>query len=239
MNEIIQNNINNSDLAYDVKLRIDFIEQVTENELDSIDSLLSSRLMKLGIGFGSAHGVDFISAALLDFGETPQFIDLKECVTEVLTTYESIIKRVTYNKSEFTQASFNFITEKKVEFETVLNKTKLAFSKVDFNPICTSSDSPEYRYFSGSDSEETITLFISEINYDQKDWIRFSISYKRLNENEISALLNNVNQIHPNSVQIKWNGLEYNYEIEKWELPKRHKLFELIENESTTKPKLH
>ena len=239
MNEIIQNNITDSDLAYDVKLRIDFIEQVTESDLDSIDTLLSTHLMKLGIGFGSAHGVDFISAALLDFGESPDFNDLRKCVNEVLTPYESIINQITFNKSEFTQASFDFITEKKIEFETILNETKSVFSEVDFKPISISSHSPEYRYFSGSDPKETITLFISEINYDQKDWIRFSVGCKRLNENEIRALLNKINQIHSNTVRIKWNGLEYNYEIEKWELPKNHKLFELIENESTTKPKLH
>lgn len=239
MNEIIQNNIKDSDLAYDVKLRIDFIEQVTESDLDSIDSLLSSKLMKLGVGFGSAHGIDFISAALLDFGESPNFSDLRKSVNQVLTTYESIIKQITFNKSEFTQASFDFITEKKIEFEAILNETKSVFSKVDFTSISSSPDSPEYRYFSGSDPKETITLIISEINFDQKDWIRFSVGCKRLNENEIYALLDKINRIHPNSLRIKWNGLEYNYEIEKWELPKHHKLFELIENESTTKPKLH
>ncbi|WP_124980494.1 hypothetical protein [Nonlabens xiamenensis] len=239
MNEIIQNNIKFSDLAYDVKLRIDFLEQVTESDLDAIDSELSTGLMKLGIGFDSAHGINFISAALLDFGESPKFSDLRKCVNEVLTTYESIIKQITFNKSEFTQASFDFITEKKIEFEKILKETKSVFSKVDFKPISSSPDSPEYRHFSGSDTEETITLFISEINYDQKDWVRFSVGCKRLNENEIAALLGQINQIHPNAVQIKWNGLEYNYEIEKWELPKHYKLFELIKNESTTKPKLN
>ncbi|MFN5416784.1 MAG: hypothetical protein ACK5B9_06975 [Flavobacteriia bacterium] len=228
MNEIIQNNIKDSDLAYDVKLRIDFVEQVTESDLDSIDSLLSSGLMKLGIGFGSAHGIDFISAALLDFGKTPKFFNLRECVNEVLITYESIIKLITYKKSECTQASFDFIAQKKNELETVLNQTKLVFSKADFNPIRTSSDSPEHKYFSGSDPEETITLFISEINYNQKDWIRFSIGCKRLNDAEIDALLKRVNQVQPNSFRIIWKGLDYNYDIEAWELPKHHKLFELI-----------
>ena len=228
MNEIIQNNIKDSDLAYDVKLRIDFVDKVAESDLDSIDSLLSAGLMKLGVGFGSAQGVDFISAALLDFGETPKFPNLRKCVNEVLISYESIIKQITYNKFEFTQANFDFISEKKIELETVLNETKFVFSEADFTPIRTSSESPEHKYFSGSDPEKTITLFISEINYNQKEWIRFSIGCKRLNDDEIDMLLKRVNQVQTNSFRIKWKGLDYNYDIEAWELPKHHKLFELI-----------
>lgn len=233
MNEIIQNNIKDSDLAYDVSLRIDFTKQVTQNDLDSIDLLLSSRLIKLGIGFGAAFGVDFISAAILDFGQSPKFTDLRECVNEALTDFKSIIKQITYDKSEYIQANFDFIVEKKIELETVLNQTKLVFPKVDFSPITISSDSPEHRFFFGSDNENTIGLFISEINYNKKDWIRFNVGCKRLNELEIDVLLNKVNQIQQNFVQIKWNRLDYNYEIEAWELPKYHRLFELIENDST------
>ena len=99
MDEIIQNNIKDSDLAYDVKLRIDFIPQVTDDKLDSIDDLLSSHLLKIGIGFHSARGRDFIEAALLDFGKTPEFHDLRKCVSEILMPYEDIIKKVSYDKN--------------------------------------------------------------------------------------------------------------------------------------------
>jgi hypothetical protein len=228
MNEITQNNIKDSDLAYDIKLRIDFIEPITESDLVSVDSLISSRLMGLGIGFASAQGVDFISASLLDFGETPKFYEVRKCLNEVLATYQSVIKQISYSKSEFTQAHFDFIAEKIVGLETVANEIKFVFSEVDFTPIGTSSDSPEHKFFSGSDPEETITLFISEINYNQKDWIKFSIGCKRLTDNEIDALLKRVNKVQPNSFRIKWNGLDYNYDTEVWELPKHHKLFELI-----------
>lgn len=228
MNEKIQNNITNSDLAYDVTLRIDFVETVSASDLDSIDSQLSAGLMELGIGFGSAQGVDFISAALLDFGDAPTFTDLRNCVNEVLSSYAFIIKLISYNKSEFTQANFNFISEKNEELETVLKNAKFVFHEVDFTEISSASDSPEHTYFSGSDSENTITLFISEINYNQKDWIRFSIGCKRLNDDEKDALLKRVNQVQSNSVSIKWKGLEYNYETESWELPKRNELFEFI-----------
>lgn len=230
MHEVIQANITQSDLAYDVKLRIDLTEQITEDDLDSIDSELSSQLMTLGIGLATAHGEGFISVSLLDFGETPTFAALRTCVKEALSSYQSLIKQITYNKSEFTQASFDFIAEKMVEFEAVLNEAKIVFSHVDFSSISTTSDSPEHRYFSGSDTEETITIFISEIKYNQKDWIRFSVGCKRLNKEELDTLLNKVNRIHPNSACIKWNGLEYNYDIEAWEPPKHEKLFEVIEN---------
>lgn len=127
MNEVIQNNIKNSDLACDVNIIIDFIDKVAESDLDSIDSLLSAGLLELGIGFGSAHGIDFISASLLDFGETPNFIHLRKCINGVLNNYKSIIKQVSYHKSEFTQAHFDFISEKKIELETVLKETKSVF----------------------------------------------------------------------------------------------------------------
>lgn len=228
MKEKIQTNITDSDWACDLKLRIDFVEQITERELESVDSSLDASLMNLGIGFGSARGVDFIEAALLDFGETPNFNELRNCVNETLVGYESIITFISYKKSEFTQASFDFIAEKKLELEVVLNQIKVVFPTVDFDPISISSNSPEHTYFAGSDPDETIAFFISEINYNQKDWIRFSVGCKRLNEEEIDTLLNKINQIHPNSVQIKWFGLYYNYETEIWELPMNHKLFESL-----------
>lgn len=102
------------------------------------------------------------------------------------------------------------------------------FSEADFTPIRTSSDSPEHKYFAGSDPEKTITLFVSEINYELKDWIRFSIGCKRLIDDEIDVLLKRVNQVQTNTFRINWRGLDYNYDIEAWELPKHHKLFELI-----------
>lgn len=228
MNEEIQNNIKDSDLANDVNLRIDFIDKVVESDLDSIDSLLSAGLLELGLGFGSAHGINFIAASLLDFGETPNFRQLRKSVNEILNNYKSIVKKVSYHKSEYTQAHFDFISEKKIELETVLKETKNVFSEADFTPIRTSSDSPEYKYFSGSDSKKAITLFVSEINYDRKDWIRFSIGCKRLTDDEIDILLKRVNQVQDNTFRINWRGFDYNYDIEVWELPKHHKLFELI-----------
>ena len=228
MIEIIQENIMHSDMAYDVRLRIDFIEQVTEHELSTIDSLLANNLLNLGIGLAAAQGTGFIEASLLDFGTNSNFVTLRECVTTILVPYASIIQKVAYYKSEATQAHFNFIAEKEYRLKSIFHKSKTVFPKVSFTKIKHSTNSPESTYFSGSDTGKIINIFVSELVYEQKQWIRFSISSRRLKNHEVDRLLQKINQIHPNSSRIKWNWFDYNYETEKWEFPKSRKLFEYI-----------
>ena len=232
MNEEIQNTIKDADLASDVKLRIDFIDQVRDSDLKSIDSLLSEALFDLGLGLGAAHGTHFIEASLLDFGETPNFLQLRDSVNKIVNNFQSIITKVSYHKTEYTQAHFDFVSEKKMEFEAVLEATKNVFSEVDFTPISTSSNSPENKNFSGSDSEKSITLFVSEFNYDQKDWIRFSIGCKRLTDDEIDCLSKRLNEVQDGTFRVNWKGFDYNDATEAWVLPKHHILFELIWNDS-------
>lgn len=237
MKEIIQNNINFFDSAYDIQLRVDFNNGITEVEIDEISSKLDSELFELGIGFGSSQGINFISAALLDFGKTPTFIDLRRLMSQILSSYNFKIDTVSFSKAEYLQTHFQFIAKLENELEEVHKMAIEVFDQVNFKDISTLDKSPEYKYFLGSDKGETIILFISELEYDSTIWVRFSIGSKTLTDLEIEEMTQKINKIHSKSLRIKWNGFDFDYETESWKIPVQRKLFELLNNESTTKPK--
>ncbi len=228
----IQNNIKNSDFAHDISLRIDFIKEINQPLLELIISKIDESLLKnIGVCFGASWGSDFVTGFLPDFGSKSSFSDLKDCIHEVLNPFDKYVKIVFFTKTEYTQANFNFISKKEIELETILKQSRTVFPEIFFKPISYSNNSSEWQYFSGSDADKTVTLFVSEIKYNKKDWFRFSIGCKRLTKKEIEQLLEKINQIHLNSRRIKWNGLNYNQETESWSIPKHYQLFEFITND--------
>jgi len=72
-------------------IRIEFNDLVSESIIDEIDNRISESLLKLGIGFGSAHGVGFIDTCFLDYGNSPSFKEAKLSINESIKNTRNIL----------------------------------------------------------------------------------------------------------------------------------------------------
>ena len=117
MKELIQNNITPKDLAHNVKLRIEFVKGISEHNLLNIESKLSDKVLKEAkVGFGSAIGIDFIEAAILNFGNKSKFELLKKCINDVLIPNQELIEQISYRKSELLNLLMNLLQNNCIQY---------------------------------------------------------------------------------------------------------------------------
>lgn len=229
MKELIQHNIRETDPACEIQVRIDFSDRPAGETLDLVNEAIESKLMAIGIAFHTAQGEDFLEAALLDFGTSAAFAEMKTALNQALADYRPMIATVSFTKAEYLQASFEFIAEQQLPLEEVHRQAAACFGHVQFGTIQSADNSPEHTFFSGSDDDKTITLFVSQLTWNGRNWVRFSIGSKRLNDDELQELSRQIDRVHPNAARVQWNGLDYDHANERWELPVHHALFEFVD----------
>ncbi|MGJ8660295.1 MAG: hypothetical protein ACSHWV_10630 [Cellulophaga fucicola] len=225
----IQNNITENDSAYQISLTIKFNSNVSESIIDEIDTKLNESLLRLGIGFGSAHGIDFLKASLLDFGHNPSFKDAKETINISIEGYLNYIEIIEFNKSEFLISEIDFIGKEIGDFEKTTKELKRLYSDLEFNNIENHNDSPEIKSISCIANDNTIRIWMSKIIIEGIPLIRVNIGSKLLTNEEVKKIKTRMNNvICENIEQIKWNGLDWDYEKEIWRLPTSRNIYEKI-----------
>lgn len=229
MKELVQPNIRETAPACDIQVRIDFSDRPAAEALNAVNDAIESKLMAHGIAFHAAQGEDFLEAALLDFGTSAAFAELQAAMNEALADYRSLVQTVSFTKAAYLQAGFEFIAEQQLSLEEIYQQAAACLEHVRFGAIERVSNSPEHTFFSGADTDKTITLFVSQLTYNDRNWVRFSVGSRRLNDSELTELSGRINRIHPHAARINWNGLRYDHTHERWELPAHDALFEFVE----------